>query len=412
MGYTNRAIAGFSWQTFQKGLAASVTIAKMYCLARLLDPTDFGLFSLTAIAVGITESFTETGINLTILQAKQSVSYFVDTAWIISIGRGFFISLIMLLIGKSMTVFFQNPILWQLITVAALIPIIKGFINPAIVTWHKDMAFFSDSFYRLSLILIEAIASVLLALILKSVWALVGGLLIAAVAEVIISFWVLKLKPKFKYSAACARQIFTNAKWLTLATAFHYLNENVDNLLLGKLVGTFNLGIYQNAYALSHKLNYEVTKSIHHGTIPIFTRIVDSTTRLKQAFTKSLIATTIIVLAGSIPLLMAPELVVTWLLGPKWLAIIPLVRVLTLAGLIQSFSSIGYTLFLAKKSYLIMNLHLGLSFILMTSLIWIWGSSQGVTGAINAIFWSRLMTAPLILFGISSALRQTKTFSC
>jgi len=408
MGYTNNAITGFSWQTLQKGLTAGVTIFKMYCLARLLDPTDFGLFSLTAIALGVTESLTETGINLTILQSKQPVNYFINTAWIVSIGRGVLISLIMLLLGVGMAEFFQNPDLTQLIAVAALIPIIKGFINPAIVSWHKDMAFLRESFYRFSLVIIEAIASIILAIILNSVWALIGGLLVAAVAEVIISFWVLELKPKFKYSVSCANQIFANAKWLTLATAFHYLNENIDNLLIGKLVGTFNLGIYQNAYGLSHKLNYEVTKSIHHGTIPIFTRIVDSTTRLRQAFTKSLVATSLIVLIGSAPLLLAPELIVTWLLGPKWLAVIPLVRILTLSGLIQSFSSIGYTLFLAKKSYAIMNLHLVLSLVLMTGLIWLWGSSQGMIGAINGIFWSRLATAPLILVGIIYSLKDPK----
>lgn len=400
MGYTTNAVAGFSWQTLQKLVTAGVTIAKIFFLARLLKPDDFGLFSLTAIALGVTESMTETGINLTILQAKKTVAYFVDTAWIIAICRGFLIALVMLLMGWGMQDFFATPGLWPLIAVAALIPIIKGFLNPAIVSWHKDMEFAKESLYKFSLVFIEAVASVLLAYWFHSVWALILGMLIAAVAEVILSFLVLSLRPRLRYSAAAAGVIFHNAQWLSVATAFHYLNENVDNLLLGKLAGTHHLGLYQNAYALGHKVNYEVTKSIHHGTIPVYTRIVDNLTRLKSAVFRSIGVTGVIVALGSLPLILVPELVVQYLLGPSWLEAAPLVRTLTVAGLIQSFSSVGYTLFLAKKSYFVMNLHLIVTFAATVAFIWIGYQWGGFIAAVHGIVWARLLTLPIIAWGI------------
>lgn len=404
MGYTTNAVAGFSWQTLQKLVTAGVTIGKIYFLARLLQPNDFGLFSLTAIALGVTESMTETGINLTILQAKKSVAHFVDTAWIIAICRGFLIAVVMLAMGWGMQEFFATPALWPLVSVTALIPIIKGFLNPAIVSWHKDMEFAKESFYKFSLVFIEAIASVALAFWLHSVWALILGMLVSAVFEVGLSFVVIQLRPKLKYSPAAAGVIFHNAKWLSVATAFHYLNENVDNLLLGKLVGTYNLGLYQNAYALGHKVNYEVTKSIHHGTIPVYTRIVDTLTRLQSAVLRSVGVTGVIVLLGSLPLLIAPELVVQYLLGSAWVEAVPLVRILTVAGLIQSFSSVGYTLFLAKKSYFVMNLHLIATFIATVAFIWFGFQWGGFTQAVRGIVWARLLTLPIIIWGIGTSL--------
>lgn len=411
MGYTKQAVAGFSWQTIQKLVSAGVTMVKIFVLARLLGPTDFGLFSLTAIAIGITESLTETGINLTILQSKQSVAYFLNTAWVIAIYRGFAIALVMLGMGWGLSQYFDNPQLWPLIALASLIPIIKGLINPTIVSWHKNMEFQTESFYRFFLVAVEALASILLAAWLHSAWALVLGMLIAAGCEVILSFLLLKDRPRWSYSPACASQIFHNAKWLSVATAFHYLNENFDNLILGKLGGTYNLGIYQNAYALSHKVNYEVSKSIHHGTIPIFTRIVDSLPRLKAAVLKSLSVSTLIVVAGSLPLLIAPELVVKYLLGSKWLETIPLLRVLTFAGLVQSFSSLGYTLFLAKKTYWMMNLHLILTFLLTVSLIWLGFRNGGLPLAVTGVLGARLITAPIIVWGLITALKTPIAFS-
>ena len=199
MNYTQKTLAGFSWQTLYKGLLVGVAMIKMYILARLLNPEAFGLFSLTAITLGITESLTQTGINVTILQSKQSVKYFLDTAWVIAIIRGFAIGSIMLLMGLFMQGYYHEPKLLGLITVAALVPVIKGFINPYIVTLHKEMQFFQDSVYRFSLVLVESLAAVILGMLTHSVWSLVWALVISAIYEVIISFIFFQLKPKFAY---------------------------------------------------------------------------------------------------------------------------------------------------------------------------------------------------------------------
>ena len=85
MGYTKNAISGFSWQTLLKLIQNGLSVIKIFVLARLLSPNDFGMFSLITIALGLVEAFTETGINFTILQSKKSVRYFLDTAWVIAI---------------------------------------------------------------------------------------------------------------------------------------------------------------------------------------------------------------------------------------------------------------------------------------------------------------------------------------
>jgi len=400
MNYTRKTLAGFSWQTIYKGLLVGVAMVKMYFLARLLDPQAFGLFSLTAITLGITESLTQTGINVTILQSKQSVKSFIDTAWVIAIIRGFMIGIIMLLMGLLMQDFYQEPQLLMLIAVAALIPIIKGFINPYIVVMHKEMRFFHDSLYRFSLVLVESLAAVILGFITHSVWSLVFALIIGAIYEVIISFIFFSFKPKFAYLPSKGKTILENAKWLSLSTVFNYLNENVDDFILGKIFGTNSLGIYHNGYALSHKANYDLSKSVHHSTLPAFTQLNDSPLRLKRAFYRSLLALIALISLASLPLIMFPRFFVELVLGSQWLAVIPLVRPLVFAGIIQSISNQSYALFLARKQYKILNIHLFSSLILMIGLIIWWGQTNQLLGAVYGILVSRLLTLPIVLIGI------------
>lgn len=382
-----------------------LALVKISILARLLDPEAFGLFSLTAIALGITESITQTGVNLTILQSQRSVRYFLDSAWVIAILRGFLIGSIMLVMGLFMQGYYQEPQLLALVGVAALVPVIKGFINPYIVVLHKELRFFQDSLYRFSLIFVESTAAIILGYLTRSVWALVWALVIGALFEVAVSFFMFQVRPRFAYVHSRGKTILENARWLSLAAVFNYLNENADDFLLGKITGTHSLGIYHNAYALSHKPNYDLSKSAHHSTIPVFTKLAQKPERLSRAFHRSLLALLALVICASLPVLLFPQFFVELILGEQWLAVIPLVRPLVIAGILQSISNMGHALLLAKKQYQIMNAHLISSFVLMAGLIIWWGNQTHLAGAVNGILVSRIVTLPLIGLGI---LRATK----
>jgi lipopolysaccharide exporter len=400
MGYSVDAAKGFSWQTFHKIITTLLAVLKIYILARLLEPSDFGLFSLTAVALGLTESLTQTGINLTILQSKKSAEYFINTAWIIAIFRGLLISAIMIILGYFMGQFFNEPLLFSLISTAALIPIIKGFINPYIVSLQKNLRFFQDTLYRFSFIFIEIVLVLIFAFYLKNVWAFIYALIGGAVFEVLISFVFFKHRPKLNYSKSIASIIFKNAKGLNLAAILHYLNEQIDNLLIGKQFASHLLGIYQNSYALSHRTNYELSKSMHHGTMPVFTKIADDNKRINKAFKKTFIAMFGIAFFASIPFFIFPKLSVEILLGAKWLEAIPLIRPLILAGFIQAITTICHTLFLAKKKYNFVNWHLFLSLIFMTSLIIILGKQYGLLGSVYGILIARLLALPVLGLGL------------
>ncbi len=398
MNYTKKIIAGFSWETVLKLSTYGLTLIKIYFLARILDPADFGLFSLALIALGISESMTQTGINLTMIQSKLSVEYFLDTAWVISIIRGFLIGIIMLIVGYGMNFFYQEPALLTLIALATLIPVIKGFINPFVVVLHKKMFYWQDTLYRISVFLIQTIFAIILGALTKSAHGLILGFITAAVFETVISFLVFKKHPIFKYTSSRAKIIFDNAKWLSIGSLLNYLVENIDDFLIGAITSTHLLGIYHNAYSLTHKFSYEVAKSTHYGTIPVYTKIIQQKDKLKKTFTKSFLATIGLALAVSIPLYIFNEPIITILLGEKWLEAIPLVRPLVAAGVIQTISMTSYTMMLASKKYKIMNLHLLLSLLLMILFIIVLGRRQGLIGAIYGIVWSRALTTPIIIY--------------
>jgi O-antigen/teichoic acid export membrane protein len=408
MGYTHKALQGFGWNSLVKGLSLPTTALKIFMLARLLSPQDFGLFSLVAIGLGIMESLTETGVNTTIIQSSKSIQYFLDTAWVIAIIRGLVISILMLIAGLFMQNFYHEPQLLPLLAVAAFIPLIKGFINPAIVSFYKSMHFFRDSLYQYSLIAIDAAAAIFFAFFIHSAFVFLFAMILTALFEVAISFLFFKERPRFYYVSSRGKEILHNAKGLNLSSLQNYIVQNVDNLILGKILGTQVLGIYANSYSLSHKVNVELAKSVTRGTFPVYVRLHTEGKRLTNAFWRS----TLLAMGGfftlSIPFLFFPQLTVSILLGPKWLSAVPLLPILVLAGLVQSFILLVYNLFLSEKQYTWLNTSLFMnSSTLIIGLLFL-GSNYGLMGGVSAVLISRLLTLPIVGIGLWMTLRTLR----
>lgn len=401
MGYKRQAFSGFSlngFVTFATALAGGI---KVIFLARLLSPHDFGVFSLVAVLLGSLEAFTETGINTTIIQSERSVNYFLDTAWVISIFRGFAIGILVLIAGIVMRGIYHEDVLLSLAAVAAFVPAIRGFINPAIVSLHKEMFFFRDSLYRLSLVIVDVCFAIGFAFILKSSMAFILGMVVAALFEVAITFLFLKDRPRFAYLPSRAKEIYQNAKSLNLAMALGYAVQNVDNLIVGKVVSTTALGLYAQGYSLSHKFNLELSKSVQHATLPVYVKILKDKARLKRAFWKSTLTSVTVFALISSPLILFPKFIVQVILGGgKWTGVEVILPYLAVAGVIQSFVLLGQNLFTSTKSYFWLNFTLGLNVVTLIIFILLWAPSGGLQGAVNGLIVSRILTFIGVSFGI------------
>ncbi len=383
----------------------AITLAKIAILARLLSPEQFGQFSLVSIALGLSEAVTETGINVTILQSKRSVEYFLNTAWVVAICRGLLIGSLMVLLGLGMSQYYADSSLSALVALAALIPVIKGLINPAIVGLRKELKFFADSSFRFSLVVVDALLAVTLSLMMPTVTALILSIIAAAAFEVALSFAALSLRPRFAVIPSRLHEILHNGKGITLASALTYLNENIDNLIVGKLLGTYTLGLYHNSYRLGHKANAELASAANHGLFPVFSKIGDDPIRLQRAFARTSVIVIGLASLASLPLIVFPEFFVQLVLGTQWLAAAPALPWLTAAGLVQAVHVVGYSLLITKKQYRWLNAHqLGTVTLTITALV-LMCPPFGLTGAGIAIFAGRFALLPVLLYSIRLSLR-------
>lgn len=400
MGYLKDTVKGVSWIGSFRAVNRGLTFIKTAILARLLTPAQFGVFGIATLALGLLEVITETGINIFLIQDKGELDEYVDTAWIVSIGRGILITLLMLAASPFIASFFRSPESLRILIFISFVPFLRGFLNPSEVKFQKELTFNKEFWFRSSILLVDTAVAVGLSFLTRSVFALVWGLIAGVALELILSFTLIKPKPKLIFEKEKIKKVINRGKWVTAAGFFNYLFQNGDNAVVGRLLGEASLGIYSVAYKISSLPISEVSDVFVKVTFPVYVKILGDLKRLKTAFFKTyLVSSILITLLGLIIYIFSKEIVLI-VLGPRWIEAIPVLKVLSLFGIIKGIAGPPLSLFLAvgKQEYvtattLVGILALAIPIIPLTH-------KYGLIGTGMAVVVSSLATFPIIAYYI------------
>src|SRR3989344_3509124 len=107
MGYTKDTYQGLSWLGSFRAVTRLGAFVRTAILARLLVPSQFGLFGIASLVLAFLETITESGINIFLIQEEKKMADYINTAWVVSIVRGIVITLIIILSSPFIEKFFN-----------------------------------------------------------------------------------------------------------------------------------------------------------------------------------------------------------------------------------------------------------------------------------------------------------------
>jgi lipopolysaccharide exporter len=352
-GMFGEAVKGISWMGLLRGSTRLIAFGRIAVLARLLTPEQFGVYGVASLVLALLEVFTETGINIFLVQDEGELEDYVNTAWIVSIVRGAIISLMMFLGASVISSFFNSPDSYRILVFMSLIPLLRGFINPSIVKFQKNLAFNKEFYFRFSIYSFDALTAIIFAFITRSATSLVWGLLAGVILEIILSFALIKPRPKLAFESTKVKKVIHRGKWLTAAGIFQYFFHEGDDWVVGKLLNTTELGTYQIAYKISSLPIYEVGEIFNKVTFPVYSKIKSEPARLRSAFYRVTLVISALVIPFGLILFFFTKPLVLLILGNNWLGAVPVIKVLAIFGIIRAITGSAHSLYLGvnKQEY-------------------------------------------------------------
>ena len=155
------------------------------------------------------------------------------------------------------------------------LPILRAIQSPRLISLYRRLDFHFVTILNVS----EVAASFVFGLMAVLYWrdwrGLVFSLLAGAAVRDILTYWLFPHWPRLSFSMARAKTMLSFGLWFSFGTLCDFVSKQLDNLVVGHLLGPGALGNYQMAFRAGEMPVAEFTTSAFVVTFPMVARLRD-----------------------------------------------------------------------------------------------------------------------------------------
>lgn len=335
-GLGTRAVKGVFWTATSNWGDQLSRLIVFVILARLLDPEAFGLVALAWVFIGFVDVVADQGLVAALIQRKHISRMHLDTGFWMLVVFGVF--LMLALIGLSLPLaaaLHEPPLAAVLVALSVVIPIGSlSDVQQALLS--RELRFRSLALRTLVGIAIGSVVGIGAALLGFGVWSLVAQRISSQLSQTVVLWRVTPWRPAFAFGTREARELFSFGKHVVGFRLMNFANSNVDNFLIGAVLGPVALGLYTVGYRIL-RLVIQLTSNLIDGVaFPVYARLQDHPDRFRRAYYKSGTFAALLAFPGFTAILVLAPQLVSVLFGPKWSGSVPVMQVLAVVGLVRS----------------------------------------------------------------------------
>ena len=326
-----RMAKGAAWTVAMRVSTRVIGFVSTIILARLLMPEDFGLVALASLFANAVELLGRVNFNVWLIRNPRAMPAHYDTVWTLNLLRAGLMAGLIAALAAVGAAFFDEPRLEALLYAIALIAFMDGLQSSGVLDFQKELTFDRDFLLMFWPKVGATTAAIVSAFVLRDYRALVVGMVVSALLRLFAGYAMHPYRPRL--GLADWLDAFHYSKWLLINNILGFFYGRADVLVLGKVKGVTATGIYTLAFEISNMVTSELLAPMRRALLPGFAKLGEDREQLRRAALNVLGLSAALGLPVSIGLAVTAELAVSVLLGPRWEATVPLVRILCLYGI-------------------------------------------------------------------------------
>ena len=335
-----QGVKAYLWDFIGKILQNGMGFIVSIFLARLLEPSEFGMIAMIMVIIGMAQIFTDIGLGGALIQRRRVLPIHYSSVFYFNIFIASILSLITYIFASKIGEFYNNIELVPLAEVMSLSFIIAAFSSVQNVKLRKELNYALLTKMNLIASLISGILGVSLAFYGAGVWSLVVQNLSQRVIYNILIWNRAKWKPSLEFSFKALMQLWGYGFRMFLSGLLENIFIRLDYLIIGKLFEATALGFFQRAKSLNLFVIRYSSSSLMSVLFPILSKIQNDLPRFQNIIVKSLgiISFASFLLLGG--LYLVSEEFIVLLFGEKWLPSVYYFKILVLSGYAYPISAL------------------------------------------------------------------------
>jgi O-antigen/teichoic acid export membrane protein len=327
------AMRGTFWSAINAIVPTLLNSLVFVVTSRYLLPHDFGMVALAVSVVSFASAIAPAALGDALVQRFNIRKHHLDTVFWFCISSALLIYIVLVLLSPTIAMEIGHA------DIAKFLPIIglKLFFDLSAAVPNALIAR-SMSFHLIAVrtIVATVVSSVLcIGMLLNGygIWSLVISQLSVSITGCVAVFFGTKWLPGFEISAKALRDL---GQYGVFASGNRFLQTmNLDQLIIGSLIGTAPLGIYNFSRRLFQMLNDVIAGALNSVSMALFSSLQNEQQKVKQAFLVATFASSIISFPAFIGLASIAGEAIPIVFGAHWSAAIWPTRWFCLIGLMS-----------------------------------------------------------------------------
>jgi len=347
--FREKTLSGALWSVTSQGGRQAVMLVSNVILARLLTPHDFGLVATVLIFVNFAIILAEQGFGAALIQRSEVTEAHLSSIFWVNVALG---------AGFTGLFYWGAPLIAEIFHEEALVPLTRA------VSWI--FAINSLGMVHTTLLTRELSFKTLAKVEIASAWC--GGALsiflawrgwgpmsiaaqsVAAAAVGIAVLWsVSAWRPRALFRWSAVRELAAFSFNSFFANVSNYWVRNVDNVLVGYLLGQGPLGVYTRAYSVMLFPLSRVSRVLSRVMFPSLSLIQDDLPRIRSLFLRMTRVIALVTFPIMLGVAASAANFTAVVFGPQWGEMVPILRILAVVGMVQSVTTLFMNIYMSQN---------------------------------------------------------------
>ncbi len=404
MSLKAKTLAGMSWSFIEKVSNNLVLFVIGIVLARILSPTDYGIVGLITVFLAVSQTIVDSGLSQSLIRKQQCTDLDYNTMFYANIVFGVVTFFVLFAGSGYIAKFYDKPELSLLTKIMALNLIVNSFGLIETVILTKKLDFKTQAKISVISSISGGVIGIVFAYMGFGYWSLAIKTLITNLHRVLLLRFHSTWRPKFLYSAASFKEMFSFGMKLLTVSLIDTIYKNIYQMIIGKTFSLTQLGLYTRAMQFKNLPATNITSTVQRVSYPVLASLSNDKAKMRTGYHKLIRLTYYITSLVMLGLLICSKEVILLLVGDKWSEAIPYLQIMCLAGSLYPLHAINLNMMKAldradlflkvaiyKKIMVIPVIVIGIKFGMIV-LLWGMVFNSFIAYLINSMYSAKLIS--------------------
>lgn len=330
-----RAVKSAGITIAAQGIKLILQLGSVAIMARLLQPSDFGLIAMVTVFTGLALQFMEGGLSMATIQRDQITHAQVSNLFWVNGALGTALCLLGILISPLIAALYDEPDLTMVMAVMSLTFLIGGLSVQHDALLRRQMRFKAISVIDIVSMVAGIIAGISAAFAGFGYWALVITTVTTLATKTAMRWLSTRWVPSMMSRGSGVGPLLGFGANLTGANFIGYIATNLTPFAVGIVGGAQSLGLFNRANMLTSIPSSQMLPPVMKVLQPTLSRVANDPERLRNTLNSIMGKLVLGTMFVTLTMAVLADLIVQLFLGSGWEGAVPIFRMLAVFSLVE-----------------------------------------------------------------------------